>query len=227
MTTLGDVFARGADGKLLPGWPVRLRGGHEQSSPLIADLDGDRTAGGTAEVVLTLDREIQVLDRTGLPLPGWPQTIARLVLCSPAAGDVDGDGDLEVVVLDQEANLYVFDAAGHLLPGWPRDVGSFSNTTPALADLDGEPGVEILAGTTDGWLMALRKDGSAVPGSWPALLGVMGPASPAVADLDGDGEVEIVAVNAAGDLFLLDRRGASKRIARLPGQHGFSSPAIG
>ncbi|HWN42733.1 MAG TPA: S8 family serine peptidase, partial [Thermoanaerobaculia bacterium] len=223
MTTLGDVFARGADGKLLPGWPVRLRGGHEQSSPLVADLDGD----GDAEVVLALNREIQVLDRTGLPLPGWPQSIARLVLCSPAAGDVDGDGDLEVVVLDQEANLYVFDAAGRALPGWPRDVGSFSNTTPVLADLDGEPGVEILAGTTDGWLVALRKDGSALPGSWPALLGVMGPASPAVADLDGDGEVEIVAVNAAGGLFLLDRRGSFETIARLPGQHGFSSPAIG
>ncbi|MEA2558766.1 MAG: hypothetical protein QOH06_270 [Acidobacteriota bacterium] len=223
MTTLGDVFARDADGKLLPGWPVRLRGSHEQSSPLVADLDGD----GAAEVVLALDKEIHVLDRTGLPLPGWPQPTARLVLCSPAAGDVDGDGDLEVVVLDQEANLYVFDAAGHTLPGWPRQVGSFSNTTPALADLDGEPGAEIIAGTTDGWLVAFRKDGSAAPGSWPVLVGVMGPASPAVADLDGDGKVEIVAVNAAGSLFLLDRLGSFEKIAQLPGQHGFSSPAVG
>ena len=223
MTTLGDVFARGADGKLLPGWPVRLRGSHEQSSPLVIDLDDD----GAAEVVIAIDREVHVLDRGGLPLPGWPRLTARLVLCSPAAGDVDGDGDLEVVVLDQEANLYVFDAAGHSLPGWPRDVGSFSNTTPALADLDGEPGAEILAGTTDGWLVALRKDGSAPPGSWPAVLGVMGPASPAVADLDGDGEVEIVALTAAGNLFLLDRQGSSRKIAKLPGQHGFSSPAIG
>jgi subtilisin family serine protease len=227
MATLGDVFARGADGKLLPGWPVHLRGSHEQSSPLVADLDGDRTAGGTAEVVLALDREVHVLDRTGLPLPGWPQPTAGLVLCSPAAGDVDGDGDLEVVVLDQGANLYVFDAAGHALPGWPRDVGGFSNTTPALADLDGEPGAEIIAGTTDGWLVAFRKDGSAAPGSWPVLVGVMGPASPAVADLDGDGAVEIVAVNAAGSLFLLDRLGSFEKIAHLPGQHGFSSPAVG
>ena len=223
MTTLGDVFARGADGKPLPGWPVRLRGGHEQSSPLVTDLDGD----GAAEVVLALDREIHVLDRNGLPLPGWPRPIARLALSSPAAGDVDGDGDLEVVVLDQEANLYVFDAAGHALPGWPRDVGSFSNTTPALADLDGEPGMEILAGTTDGWLGAFRKDGSPAPGEWPVQLGVMGPASPSVADLEGDGEAEIVAVNAAGDLFLVDPRGSFEKIASLPGQHGFSSPAVG
>ena len=227
MTTLGDVFARGADGKLLPGWPVRLHGSHEQSSPLVADLDGDRTAGGTAEVVIAIDREVHVLDRGGLPLPGWPRLTARLVLCSPAAGDVDGDGGLEVVVLDQEANLYVFDAAGQELPGWPVDAGSFSNTTPALADLDGQPGAEILAGTTDGWLAAFRKDGSPVPGSWPAALGVMGPASPAVADLDGDGKVEIVAVNAAGGLFLLDRQGSFEQIARLPGNHGFSSPAVG
>jgi len=223
MTAQGDVFARGADGRPLPGWPVRLRGSHEQSSPLVTDLDDD----GRPEVVIAMDREVQVLDRNGRPLPGWPQPTAYPVLCSPAAGDVDGDGGLEVVVLDEEANLYVFDAAGHLLPGWPRDVGSFSNTTPTLADLDGEPGAEILAGTTDGWLAAFGKDGNVAPGSWPALLGTLGPSSPAVADLDGDGEVEIVGVNAAGVLFVLDREGAIATIARLPGLYSFSSPAVG
>ncbi|MFL6291568.1 MAG: S8 family serine peptidase [Thermoanaerobaculia bacterium] len=223
MTTQGDVFVRGADGRPLPGWPVRLRGSHEQSSPLVTDLDGD----GDSEVVIAMNREIQVLDGTGRPLPGWPQPTAHLVLCSPAAGDVDGDGRLEVVVVDEEAHLYVFDAGGHLLPGWPRDAGSFSNTTPVLADLDGEPGAEILAGTTDGWLVAFGKDGHVAPGSWPALLGTLGPSSPAVADLDGDGEVEIVAVNAGGTLFLLDRKGAIETIARLPGLYSFSSPAVG
>lgn len=223
MTTLGDVFARGADGKPLPGWPVRLRGSHEQSSPLVADLDRD----GTAEVVIAVNREVYALDRAGRPLPGWPQPTPRVVLCSPAAGDVDGDGDLEVVVLDEEANLYVFDAGGRALPGWPRKVGSHSNTTPALADLDGEPGVEILTGTTDGWLVALRMDGSSAPGSWPVLVGLMGPASPAVADLDGDGEVEIVAVTAAGALYLLDRQGSYGTVTRVAGQYSFSSPAVG
>jgi hypothetical protein len=223
MTAQGDVFARGADGRPLPGWPVRLRGTHEQSSPLVIDLDDD----GAGEVVLAMDRKVHVLDLAGRPLPGWPQPTAHLVLCSPAAGDVDGDGRPEIVVLDEQALLYVFDAGGNLLPGWPKDAGSFSNTTPALADLDGEPGLEILAGTTDGWLAAFRKDGSLVPGSWPALVGTMGPASPAVFDLDGDGEVEIVAVSAAGGLFLLDRLGPFEGLPRLPGQHGFSSPAVG
>ncbi|HEU5107639.1 MAG TPA: S8 family serine peptidase, partial [Micromonosporaceae bacterium] len=223
MTAQGDVFARGADGRPLPGWPVRLRGTHEQSSPLIADLEGD----GAAEVVLAMDRKVHVLGSDGRPLPGWPRPTEHLVLCSPAAGDVDGDGRLEIVVLDEQAHLYVFDAGGHLLPGWPKDVGSFSNTTPTLANLDGEPGAEILAGSTDGWFAAFRKDGTLAPGAWPVPLGTMGPASPAVADLDGDGEVEIVAVNAAGGLFLLDRKGSFAALARLPGQHGFSSPAVG
>ncbi|HET9226837.1 MAG TPA: S8 family serine peptidase [Thermoanaerobaculia bacterium] len=223
MTTLGDVFVRGADGKLLPGWPLRLRGSHEQSSPLVADLDGD----GSAELVLAMNREVHVLDGAGRPLPGWPRPTAGLVLCSPAAGDVNGDGRLEVVVLDDAANLHVFDAGGQSLPGWPRKVGSFSNTTPVLADLDGQPGAEILAGTTDGWIVALRADGTSAPGSWPALVGTMGPSSPAAGDLDGDGDIEIVAVTAAGALYVLDRSGAFGAVARVAGKHSFSSPAIG
>lgn len=32
------------------------------------------------------------------PQPGWPQSTAGAVQGSPALGDLDGDGDLEVVV---------------------------------------------------------------------------------------------------------------------------------
>ena len=222
LTMRGDVFVRKADGKALPGWPARFQGHHEQASPLVADLDG--TGGG--EVVLAVNKQVHVLDKAGRPLAGWPKPTRHLVLCSPAAGDVDGDGGLEVVVLDEEANLYVFDAAGRALPGWPRKVGAYSNTTPALVDLDGEPGMEIVTGTTDGWLVALRADGTAVPGAWPVQVGMMGPASPAAGDLDGDGEAEIVAVNAAGVLYLLDRQGFQGKVGRVAGQYSFSSPAL-
>ncbi|HWM92190.1 MAG TPA: S8 family serine peptidase [Thermoanaerobaculia bacterium] len=231
MTMRGDVFVRGSDGRPLPGWPVRFQGNHEQASPLVADLDGiganPGANPGSAEIVLAVNRQVHVLDKGGRPLPGWPRPTTSLVLCSPAAGDVDGDGDLEVVVIDEQARLYVFDAAGKALPGWPRKVGAFSNTTPALVDLDGEPGMEILTGTTDGWLVALRADGIPAPGSWPVLVGMMGPASPAAGDLDGDGEIEIVAVTAAGALAILDRRGTQGAAGRVAGQYSFSSPALG
>ena len=223
LSSRGDASLREADGSLVSGWPIAFRGNTEQSSPLVEDLDGN----GQVELVFVRDRKVHVLDASGRELAGWPQEIGEMVLCSPAAGDVDGDGRKEVVVVSQDARVHVFDAAGRLLPGWPRKVGANSNTSPALVDLDGRPGLEILAGTGDGLLVALRADGAAPAGSWPARLGPMGPASPAVADLDGNGAVDIVAANINGRLFRIDRTGRVADLGKLPGTWVFSSPVVG
>ena len=223
LSSRGDAFLREADGSLVPGWPIAFRGDTEQSSPLVEDLDGD----GQPELVFVRDRKVHALDASGRELSGWPQEIGELVLCSPAAGDVDGDGRNEVVVVSQDARVHVFAAAGWPLPGWPRKVGTTSNTGPALVDLDGKPGLEILAGTADGLLVALRADGSAPAGSWPVRLGPMGPSSPAVADLDGNGAVDIVAASVTGRLFRIDRSGRATDLGKLPGSWVFSSPVMG
>jgi subtilisin family serine protease len=223
LSSRGDAFLREADGSLFPGWPLPFRGNTEQSSPLVEDLDHN----GQPELVFVRDRKVHVLDASGRALSGWPQELGSGVLCSPAAGDLDGDGRKEVVVVAQDAKVHVFDATGRSLPGWPRQVGTVSNTGPTLVDLDGRPGLEILAGTVDGLLVALRADGSTPPGSWPARLGPMGPSAPAVADLDGDGGVDIVAANVVGSLYRIDRTGRLTGLGKLPGAWVFSSPVLG
>jgi subtilisin family serine protease len=222
LSSLGDAFLREADGSPLPGWPVSFDSTAEQSSPLIEDLDGD----GDPELVFVRERQVHVLDGSGRSLSGWPREIPSWVLGSPSAGDLNGDGRLEIVAMADDATLHVFDSAGQSLPGWPRKLGTSSSTGATLVDLDGKPGLEIVAGTVDGTLMALRADGTPPPGAWPVRIGYLGPSSPAVADLDGDGEVDIVAASVTGRLFRVDRRGRVTDLGQLPGIYAFSSPVL-
>lgn|GEM_PF-2944869 len=223
----GTIYARHADGGLLPGWPVKLPGAFEQASPLLADLNGD----GTPEVLLAAGGKIHVLDVQGRELAGWPQAVPFLYSASLAVGDVTGDGKPDVVAMSDHAELYVLSAAGALQAGWPRTLGSFGGTTPLLVDLDGSAengsALEILTGASEGKLTAWRGDGTPAAGDWPADLGSIGPASPAAADLDGDGKLDVVAVSSFGFVGRLDSRGDVIWRRLEPGVAGFSSPALG
>ncbi|MEA2422849.1 MAG: hypothetical protein QOF55_1948, partial [Thermoleophilaceae bacterium] len=53
-----------------------------------------------------------------------------------------------------------------LLPGFPMHFPSDGASSPALADLDGDNKNELVFGTSDGFVHALRADGTELPG-WP------------------------------------------------------------
>lgn len=108
---------------------------------------------------------------------------------TPALGDIDGDGVVEVVTVTPDSSFIAFEHDGTVKwtkSAWGRD--GYSGAM-ALADLDHDGDVEIVAGN-----LVLDHEGNTL---WQAIE----PAGPwsatAVADLDGDQLMEVVLGHAA------------------------------
>ena len=201
-----QVWALRANGTALPGWPIAV-GGNVRSTAALVDLDP--TYAGLEIIVGVQDGTVQAWHADGTRVPGWPVTAGNFVeRCSPAVGDVDGDGNLEVFVgswydygATSTGGMYAFRHDGTTLPGWPKLTSTHTSiiASPALADLDQDGKLEIICGTyeTSGKMYVWRYNGVDQPG-WPYTV-PRGPsstsllsASPAIGDLDGDGFLEIV-----------------------------------
>ena len=79
---------------------------------------------------------------------------------SPALGDLDGDGKLEVVVGSHDDKIYALNHDGTNVPGWPITTGGSVFSSPALGDLDNDGLVEIVVGSNDNKIYAFNEIGS-------------------------------------------------------------------
>ncbi|MEO8054198.1 MAG: VCBS repeat-containing protein [Acidobacteriota bacterium] len=208
------------DGTIAPGWPKDLAG-EVRSSPAVADLGGGNGStdivvgfgGGGSDLgsvggVAAFRRDgTQIWIRIGVfnPAEGFPVG----VLSTPAIGDVDGDGNLEVVWGSLDARIYVVDAkTGIDKPNWPLYTRDTVYSSPTLYDIDGDGLLEIVIGTDThadptanppgvpptikgGRLHVLRWDATEVFG-FPKDVDEVIISSPVVGDIDGDGRPEIV-----------------------------------
>ena len=91
------------DPRLKPGWPVKLDSYSliemVQSYPALYDLDGD----GDQEIIVMGLEHSWIFDHNGVLLDGWPQHgfsgfRSGGFIGKPAIGDLEGDGDMEIVI---------------------------------------------------------------------------------------------------------------------------------
>ncbi len=195
------------------------------SSPAVGDLDGN----GQLEIVVgtgwywwnisgrrddsfayvfdtsNLFGTLPYADPNKLPnYPGWPQETQYPGFSSPALADLDGDGDLEVVIgsgdpfitnddIPGAGAVYAWHHTGQRVNGWPvfpRNVGNDDTTvfsSPVVADVDADGVVEVLFSMI--WdVHVYNANGSfqeRLSTTWTTW------ASPAVGDTDGDGKVDV------------------------------------
>ncbi len=193
------------------------------SGVALANLDGEPGLEIIAAERSVANR-IVVYKADGTLLPGWPRTMqSSWNWACPSVGDVDGDGDLEVVVNDLGGRLFVWHHDGtELVDGDnnPATDGIFIDrpdewplSSPALFDLDGDGACEIIYGTrvwtNDNMLMAYRYDGTQAAG-FPYDTGYDGIiCSPAIADLNWDGRREVIFFTTGNDLHVVQSTGTS------------------
>jgi hypothetical protein len=207
-TTSKQLYVWHHDGTTLPNWPYTAP--ETIQSPAVADVDGDDAldivAGTYTGPVGPDPFEMYVWELNGTVVSGWPVATSGTVKASAALGDVDNDGEVEIVGCAYHTSnndyLYVWDAEGNLEAGWPVQAEYIRLSSPALGDLDGDGDLEIVIGglyhaTFREEVFAFDHDGTAVAG-WPVILDFTGNhgninSSPVIADIDGDPtQVEIV-----------------------------------
>jgi len=167
---------------------------------------------------------VQKID--GSSAKGWPSKERNAFASSPAVGDLDGDGHLEVLCGADDDRLYAWRADGSRLPGWPVQTGGDVYSSPVLADLKGDGLPEVLFGSDDGCLYAVDQHGTILPG-WPLHTGGFVSSTPVIGDVDADGELEVAVGSWDGQVYLCDSRGLLKPgWPRPTGDLVWSSPLL-
>lgn len=168
-----------------------------QSSPVLADLNGDRVLD---ILVATYrgDRKLHALSgRDGAPIwslefKGEKDFYKLGAYHGPAVGDMDGDGAPEIVAISYDGNVYVLNLKGELK--WQFACHDYIFHSPTLCDLNGDKQREILVVDGSGYLYALDHKGKQLwrrKESAPAL-GAGG--GIVVADVSGDSRRDVVYV---------------------------------
>jgi len=192
-----------------------------QLAPAFGDLDGDGdldlVLGGYGPAIALYRNEgsrtaprFVLADTALVRIPRGSNTI-------PALADVDGDGDLDLVVGEASGTLNYFRNDGtRAAPAFTlvserwMDIDVGRRAAPTFTDLDGDGDFDLVVGTDTGELKVFRNDGpSADPQFAPdGRLDVDIPplATPAFGDLDGDGRPDLVVGTASGGAVFFHRR---------------------
>jgi len=179
---------------LFTGFPLHISGSSFEGG-IICNMDSDNNL----EIVYNTGYTVNAVKQDGTPVPGWPKTVSPYAIQgAPAFGDIDGDGQGEIVVttagLTSGGYIYAWHKDGSVVTGFPVSHG-YTTRTPVLADIDNDGKMEIIVSLRSyptGQEFVYRGNGTVYPG-WPKTMSSVPSSSAAVGDIDGDGVPEIIA----------------------------------
>lgn len=187
------------------------------------------------------NNDVEKALHVSLEADGWPVEIDTGTLSAPTAADIDGNGDMELLVQNityQYSKLHIWNHDGQPVAGWPKTVGrsnsdsriqyynSSAGPVPAVGDLDGDGAPEIVSTFFTKEVQAWQSDGSRLSG-WPVRTSDYATSSPVLADLDADGKLEVAFGLANGRMEIVQSDGSPfPGWPRSVGQAGHLFPAV-
>ncbi|NIT36940.1 MAG: T9SS type A sorting domain-containing protein [candidate division Zixibacteria bacterium] len=143
ITIAGDkLFVTAGGGEDIPPFPISCSTTEHRAS--VGDINGD----GYLDIVFASTDKVYVVDRNGSEIFHAHLPIGYVPIGSPAIGDLDNDGSLEIVVgtqsMSDDSYICVYDKDGNMKPGWPYPLGSETIRPPVLADLTDDGTVEVV-----------------------------------------------------------------------------------
>ena len=202
-----------------PRWEMRdtlVLGEFFHLAPDLTDLDGD----GDLDLTLgTWNDDVLFFRNTGTPSApvferegedAWVE-LTRGSHAAPTYGDLDGDGDLDLLVGESSGEVNFYRNVGSAsAPAWELVAEAISGldagrrAAPRLLDLDGDGDLDLVVGREEEGAALWRNVGSATDPVFEeaGILNADLPrfATPLFVDVDGDGDLDVVSGGMSGGL---------------------------
>ncbi len=207
------------------------------AAPAFYDLDDD----GDLDMVLgSEDQGLKVYENVGdassanmVENTTWAAGLPVVTSATPTLGDLDGDGDAELLIGQVEGylKLYRNDGGASGPPNWTRWMGNFDrlglgpHTAPNFGDADGDGDLDIVVGLGSGKLKGIINTGTPTSHSWSMddrwvqhlSQGVTkapcdGYSVPFMVDVDYDGDTDLLLGSDDGKVIVMENVGDARNV---------------
>ncbi len=138
---------------------------------------------------------------------GWSKIFSPTSVTSPAIGDVNNDGFLEILTTGgnsfpiEKETIHLFKNNGEYISGWPVSIDSFPQChQPLIANVGQDSYQPVVNGFNE--MMVFKQDGSFERG-WP-LENIENLTRSAIADINRDGKQELIFLDEPGQDFFAE-----------------------
>ena len=223
-----SIFVFKKNGSLVTGFPQTFATSWD-SMGIHSVLLFDCHSNNTLDIVTTNSNRVFMYHNDGTVHPNWPVVLHGRTALMPATGDINIDGEPELIVSSFRVNpvtgidsgwIYVLSKEGNNLPGWPMFLDSHyvNFTSPTLVDINNDDSLEIVleshyrfAGHTNsiGKMNIFSPSGKLLK-KWYNSVATFSSkefGETAVADINGDDVVEIATSDRELNNFIFDING--------------------
>uniref|UniRef100_A0A2P2JQE4 Uncharacterized protein LOC105116623 isoform X1 n=2 Tax=Rhizophora mucronata TaxID=61149 RepID=A0A2P2JQE4_RHIMU len=155
-------------------------------------------------VVFNLDTK-QVKWTKELDLSTDTQNFRAYIYSSPTVVDLNGDGNLDILVGTSFGLFYVLDHRGNVRENFPLEMAEIQGAVVA-ADINDDGKIELVTTDTHGNVAAWTSQGKEI---WEKHLKSLISQGPTVGDVDGDGHTDVVVPTISGNIYVLSGKDGS------------------